>query len=251
MHLEEFAEGGSLLHRLDPRVKLVSAAAFSAVVATLAAPAPLAAALLASGLLVALAGLRLRAVLLRLAVVNGFILFLWLTLPFSVPGEALFSLGPLTATAEGMRQALAITLKSNAIILALLALLATSPVMTLAHALNHLFVPAKLVHLVFFTYRYIHVLHDEYTSLTNAIKIRCFRPRTDLHTYRTYAYLVGMLLVRSFKRSQRVYDAMLCRGFAGTFWLLDHFHLRRKDVAAGAAMAALVVGLALWGLLWT
>src|SRR4030042_1018548 len=81
---------------------------------------------------------------------------------FSVVVALLDTRGPLPASSEGVWQALLITLKSNAIILALLALLATTPVITLAHAANHLFVPAKLVHLFFFTYRYIHVLHAEY-----------------------------------------------------------------------------------------
>jgi cobalt/nickel transport system permease protein len=245
---EEFSSGASVLHRLDPRMKLVCALAFSVVVATLSAPAPLLAALGLAAALVGMARLRARRVAARLVVVNTFILFLWLTLPFTSNGEALFRLGPLAASAQGIQQALLITLKSNAIILALLALLATSPVMTLTHALNHLYVPAKLVHLVFFTYRYIHVLHAEYVSLTNAMRIRCFRPRTDLHTYRSYAYLVGMLLVRSFKRSQRVYDAMLCRGFKGTFWLLDHFALTGRDVAAGALLGLATAALAVWGL---
>jgi len=245
---EDFAAGDSFLHHADPRVKLAAATAFSVVVALLGAPGPLLAAALFAALLALLAKLPPRALAARLALVNGFVLFLWATLPFSLPGIPLLTLGPLTASAEGVRQALLITLKSNAIILALLAMLATTPVITLAHAANHLFVPAKLVHLFFFTYRYIHVLHAEYVSLSNAMRIRCFRPRTSLHTYRSYAYLVGMLLLRSFRRSQRVYDAMICRGFKGTFWLLDHFELKRADLLAGIAMGLFTAGLALWGL---
>jgi cobalt/nickel transport system permease protein len=248
MIAEQFSAGDSFFHRLDPRVKLVLASAFSVVVATVDKTAPLLCAALLSAGLVATARLSLRRVALRLALVNGFVLFLWLSLPFTFQGETLFALGPLEASAEGVHRALLITIKSNAIIMALLALLATSPVMTLAHALNHLWVPAKLVHLSFFTYRYVHVLHAEYLSLSAALKIRCFRPRSDLHTYRTYAYLVGMLLLRSYKRSQRVYDAMVCRGFKGTFWLLDHFELRGADVAALGAGGLLVVGIAFWGL---
>ena len=244
---EDFAAGDSALHRLDPRMKLVVAAAFSVVVAVLEAWGPLAAALIFSLALAATAKLPPRQAAVRLALVNGFVLFLWATLPFSVPGEPLLTLGPLTASSEGVQRALLISVKSNAIILALLALLATTPVISLAHAANHVFVPAKLVHLFFFTYRYIHVLHAEYVSLTNAMKIRCFRPGHNLHTYRSYAYLVGMLLVRSLRRSQRVYDAMVCRGFRGTFWLLDHFELRPFDLACGAAMGLAVVGLAAWG----
>ena len=65
--------------------------------------------------------------------------------------------------------------------------------------------------------------------MVNALKIRAFQPRTSLHTYRTYAYLVGMLLVRSYDRSERVRNAMVCRGFKGRFYDLSEFSLRPFD----------------------
>ncbi|MFH0811012.1 MAG: cobalt ECF transporter T component CbiQ [Pseudomonadota bacterium] len=249
MLTEDFSGGTSFAHRLDPRVKLLAAMAYSVVVVALDRPAPLLAALAASVLMAAAARLPLRQVARRLAFLNLFSLSLLLTLPFTTKGEVLLRVGPLAASAKGLGHATLVALKSNAVVLALLALLATSSVMTLAHALNHLWVPAKLVHLTFFTWRYVHVLHAEYFRLTSAMKIRCFRPRTNLHTYRAYAYLVGMLLLRSFTRSQRVHQAMLCRGFSnGTFWLLEHFELRPADMAAAACLGAATAGLAMWGL---
>jgi cobalt/nickel transport system permease protein len=91
-------------------------------------------------------------------------------------------------------------------------------------------VPDKLTHLLLFTVRYLDVLHREYLRLWAAMKTRGFRPRVNRHTYRSYSYLVGMLLVRSFDRSERVVAAMKCRGFRGRFYLLDHFALSRSDL---------------------
>jgi cobalt/nickel transport system permease protein len=85
--------------------------------------------------------------------------------------------------------------------------------------------PDKLCHLLLFTYRYIYVFEQEFRRLVQAMKIRGFRPRTNLHTYRSYAYLAAMLLVRSFDRAERVFQAMLCRGFNGTFYSLRTFLL--------------------------
>jgi cobalt/nickel transport system permease protein len=48
-------------------------------------------------------------------------------------------------------------------------------------------------------------------------------------------YLVGMLLVRSLDRSERIVRAMKCRGFRGRFYLLDHFHFSAGDVRFAAA----------------
>jgi cobalt/nickel transport system permease protein len=71
------------------------------------------------------------------------------------------------------------------------------------------------------------------------MKARAFRPAFSLHTYRSYANLVGMLLVRSVDRAERVHAAMLCRGYTGRFWFHDHFRFTRLDLA-GAALAALL-----------
>ena len=80
-------------------------------------------------------------------------------------------------------------------------------------------------------------MHEEYSRLRNAVIIRCFKAGTNIHTYRTYAYLVGMLIVRSYERSQRIYQAMLCRGFKGRFPVISHFRLRKGDVVFGLLMA--------------
>ena len=246
MHLEEFAEGTSFFHRLDPRVKFITLIPYIIVVAIMQGIKYPAFALLVSTLMIIITRINRRKLLNRLGVVNIFILFLWLFLPFSHPGNELFHIGPLTATSEGFLFALSITLKANAIVLATIAVLGTSEVFSLTHALVHLKFPRKLVYLFFFFYRYISVLHDEYSKMRRAITIRSFQAKTNLHTYRTYAYLVGMLLVRSFDHSQRIYKAMLCRGFTGNFPIISHFELKRRDIIFGILMTfiTIIMGLA-------
>ena len=102
MHIDNFASGDSLLHRLDPRVKLVIALLFSVIVAVADRSFCLATAFCFSLALLLIARLSLREVFLRLLAVNAFIFFLWLFLPFTYGGEKLFSIGPLTATREGV-----------------------------------------------------------------------------------------------------------------------------------------------------
>ena len=227
-------------------MKIIVAAFFSVVVATAAQCATPLSALFLPAVVVLAARLDLKKVGRRLLIVNGFILFLWFLLPFTYPGQMLFSLGPLKATKAGIDYALLITLKSNAIILACIAFLATTPVPKLIHALHRLYLPEKLVHLFFFCYRYIHVIHLEYHKLDHALKVRCFKPKTDFHTYRTYAYLVGILLLRSYDRSNRIYNAMLCRGFKKKYWILDNLCLKQSDIMLGIIMFCYVMGLMLF-----
>jgi cobalt/nickel transport system permease protein len=243
---EPFSEGASLAHRLDPRGKILVAALFAVLMAVAQTYAAALAGLALALIFLALARLPLKKVLARLLVVNSFIFFLWIVLPFTYPGEAVWSFGPLTATRQGLIYTGLITLKSNAIIIALIALVATVPVVTLGQALHNLRLPDKLCHLFLFTYRYLYVFEQEFHRLVQAMKIRGFRPRTNLHTYRSYAYLAAMLLVRSFDRADRVFQAMLCRGFHGVFYSLQTFSWQRRD---GIFMVASVLALMTLGFL--
>jgi cobalt/nickel transport system permease protein len=231
MHLEEFAEGNSFLHRLDPRVKFITAIPYIFVIAVMQGTKGPLLALMISFLMIALSRISFKKLIGRLIVVNTCILVLWVV----------FNLGSLRATHEGFLYALSITLKANAIVLATIAILGTSEVFSLAHALVHLKVPAKLVYLFFFFYRYISVLHEEYTRLRNAMLIRCFRPKTNMYTYKTYAYLIGMLVVKSYNRSQRIYNAMLCRGFTGKFPIVSHFEFKKADLFFGFLMGLITI----------
>ncbi len=243
---EKFSEGDSLLHNLDPRIKIIVALFFSVSVAVIDKYNSLFFALLLAIFLIIVSKLKVKEIISRLLVVNSFIFLLWLMLPFTLPGEIIYTLGSLSISREGIHYVFLITLKSNTIILATLALLSTSSIYNLIHALSHFHVPDKLIHLFFFTFRYLQTIHSEYIRLNNALKIRGFKAQTNFHTYRTFAYLIGMILVRSYDRSKRVYDAMLCRGFKGKFWILDHFTFKQSDFVSGIIMISCIIGLVLW-----
>ena len=227
--IESYLSGKTLLHRLDPRLKLMIIFFYSFLVAIEREWFPL---FYASFLpLVCLFNCRayLKKLGKRILVVNGFILLLWVILPFTYPGEKILSFGLLSPTVEGIYFCLLLTLKSNLIIITTILFLSTSQIFHLVHALHHLRVSPKLVQLSYFSYRYIPVIHTEYKRLHQAMKMRGFVPRNSPHTYRSIGYLVGMLLLRAYERSRRIYQAMLTRGFKGVFWTLCHFRWRKRD----------------------
>jgi cobalt/nickel transport system permease protein len=238
---ETFAIGSSPMHHMDPRLKIVTATLFSFQTAISDNFSTLITALILGIAMVLLARLNFLMVLKRLMLVNGFIFFLWLILPFSFPGEPIFSLGPLNYTLSGMVLSARITLKSNAILLSLIALTGTSYLATIGYALNQLKVPDKIIYLFLITYRYIFVIEQEYQRLIRAARVRCFEPGTNIHTYRTYAYLVAMLFVRASARADRVYHAMLCRGFIGKFHTLRHFTFSKSDLAWACALGIILM----------
>lgn len=105
----------------------------------------------------------------------------------------------------------------------------------------HLRMPKKLVTLFFLFYRYITVIHDEYLKIKRAAALRGFVPATNLHTYKTYAYIVGGMLIKSFERAEEIYKAMLCRGFNGYFPLFEHFQIKKSDIIFGVISTAIII----------
>lgn len=180
----------------------------------------------------------------RLLAANFFLLFLWVVLPFTYGGESVPLMEKFPVSIAGIFLAAKITIKTNAIVLCFAALVGTCTAVVAGHALRNLGMPSKFVHLLLFTVRYVQTIGQEYKRLHTAALVRGFKPNWRLHTYRTYAYLVGMLLVRSLARSQRIYEAMLCRGFQGRFYSLHHFSFNRAD---GACIAFMAVCMAVLG----
>ena len=245
---ESFAQGNSVLHRLDPRLRIVFATLLSILLAVSMAFPTLFAGLALSVCLIEVSGLPLVEVAKRLTVINLFNVILFLVLPFTYEGMPAFFVGPLACTREGLLLAARISLKSNAILMVFIALIATMPIATLGHGLHRLHMPKKLVYLLLIAYRYVFVLEQEYQRLNTAIRVRGFVPKTNLHTYKTYAYLFGMLLVRSLARADRVYQSMLCRGFKGKFYCIHRFSFSRTDrIWTGLLLLTLMI---LGGLEW-
>ncbi|SMP16816.1 cobalt ECF transporter T component CbiQ [Shimia sagamensis] len=228
---------------LDPRVRIVMACVFAMVtVALVDIPSLIAALMVSVGLLI-LSRLPIRRTLKRMAMMDSFIIFMLVLLPFTMPGDEMFSVFGFPASWQGLWKAIEIGLTANAVILTLMVLVGTMEPVTLGHALHKLRCPEVLVHLLMFTVRYIEVLREEYLRLRGAMKIRGFRPGTNWHTYRSFGYLVGMMLVRAIERSERILGAMKCRGFSGRLLLLQEFSMTRKDHLFVTLLSALCLGL--------
>lgn len=240
MVCETFSRGDTFIHHVDPRLRVLAAAAYAVLVAVSADTRVAAVALALAIWLGAAARLPLRAVAGRLIPVNVFMAFILLTVPLATPGDALFSAGPFEYTRQGLAFAALIAVKGNAIVLAATALVSTMELVTLGHAFERLGVPAALAQLFFFMVRYIDVLRHEQQRVWRAMKVRCFRPGMNLHTYRSTGHLVGMLLVRSFDRSERVLAAMRCRGFRGRFHAFRRLEWSWRDAVFGTVSVLLL-----------
>jgi len=242
---EAFASGKSILHAIDPRIKVVLATIFSFVVALSSSFVILLSGFATAMVLVMVARLDVKEVLKRLAILWGFVVLIWILVPLTYPGTTLIRIGPLGFSSPGILIAAQISLKSTAILLSLMALLATMPIATMGHALGCLGIPDKLVYLLLITYRYVFVMEQEYQRLIRAMKIRGFKPGTNLHSYQSYAYLVGMLFVHASVRADRVSKAMKCRGFTGRFHSLWQFEPDPRNQIFAVIMSLIIILMAM------
>ncbi|PTX16009.1 cobalt/nickel transport system permease protein [Halanaerobium congolense] len=226
---EKLAAGSSWIHGLDPRAKLVVGLFFSFLIALSNELKTLSLFFALAVILIISIKIDFKYLLKRLLLFNLFICLIWIFIPFTFPGKEILTVWQFSVSKEGLFYALKITLRSNSIILLVISLLSTSPVLDLIHAMSRLRIPPKLIYLLFFVYRYLYVIKKEFNTIHQAMLLRAFKAKTNLHTYRSYAYLIAMLLIKSYERSQKVYQAMICRGFKGDFVMIDHFKLKQKD----------------------
>jgi cobalt/nickel transport system permease protein len=244
--LDLFPQTTSPIHRLDPRWKL--AAVLLAVVGTAVLQTLLAAAgaLLLALFLVALSRLPARWYLARTAVFGLLIGLFALFLPFVVPGEESWRIGPLTLSLPGLILALRLLAKATAIFTLMLVLLATAPPQATFKAAHALHVPGLLVQLAMLTVRYTVLFGAELARMRVALRVRGYRNRVARHSYRTIGHVGGTLLVRGYERAERVGQAMRCRGFDGRFRSLTEFRTKTADVAFFVLLVGAAAALAAW-----
>ncbi len=252
---DRYQERPSPIHRLDPRVKVLLTLAFILAVALLpdgAWPA-YGAAVVLIGATTAAARLSPGLVLRRSLLGLPFLLAV-ITVLFTVPGRALWQ-GPwgLTITDGGLVRFSSITSRSLISLSAAVLLTATTRFPDVLHALRHLRVPAVLVAIIAFMYRYLFVLADEAQRLMRARAARSARlPGAKgggslVWRATVVGHMAGQLFVRSLDRSERVYQAMQARGYRGELLTLAPHAMRRRDWLALGVGAAAIVALTIIG----
>lgn len=148
---------------------------------------------------------------------NFFLLLLWLLVPWTAPGETVFKLGFLNITREGIWLCAMSTIKANAIILVFLGIMRGMTPMKLGLALAQLRFSPKLALILVLAGQQIENLRSEWKILRDAARLRGFRARTSLHSWKTIASMLAFLLLRASERAEHLHEALLLRAFKGKF----------------------------------
>ncbi|MFS8876701.1 cobalt ECF transporter T component CbiQ [Synechococcus sp. H55.11] len=211
----------SWLHRWRPLPKLVGLGALMAAFAQVQRLAllPLAWALLA--LLWALSGVPLSRGLKRLAAPGALLIALVALLPLVMGNTILWQWGSLALRWEGLEKALYVVGRSLALLALATLLLETTPLLELLAALRALGIPDLLLELAWLTQRYLQEISAQWQQMQRAAWLRGWQPRGSLwrpgpalrQDLPFLAAGVATLLVRSYERSERVYQALRLRGY--------------------------------------
>jgi cobalt/nickel transport system permease protein len=260
--LDRYRQGTSLVHRLDPRLKLLATLAFVAVVTTTPPGNWLAFGLLtilAIGTLL-VAEIPLVEGMKRSAVALPFAGMVAISLPFTQAGEVVWSWQPfgaaqgrlfgftLTITDVGLVLFATVLVKAWLSVMVSGLLVASTPFPDLLKAMRSLHAPAVLTATISFMYRYLFVLVDEAMRLQTARTSRSVGAgRTVRWRARVLGGMIGSLFIRSYERSERIYAAMLSRGFAGEVRTLSRLTWQARDTWVGLAWVAALVAIAALG----
>jgi cobalt/nickel transport system permease protein len=254
--LDPYHHRRSPVHQLDPRVKLLLALAFI-LTSALTPPGAWPVYILLLSLVIAvevLSDLGVVYVQKRSLLALPFILAA-LPIIFTTSGYplAIIPLGPwtLTVTQPGLERFISIALKSWISVQAAVVLAASTPFPALLTAMRAIHVPRLLVAIFGLMWRYLFVLADEALRLIRARAARSGQSvSSHLRTGGSLTWrakvaggMVGNLFLRAFDRSDRIYMAMVSRGYDGDVRTIPLPQLR------GSQIAVLALGLLILALL--
>jgi len=241
-----YLDRASPVHRLAPEVKIVAVLLFTvAVVATPREAVPAFAAYAALLVVPAVAARVPAGWLARRAAIELPFVVLAAALPFLAGGERVLLLG-LSLSVDGLYGAWNIVAKATLGVVASLLLAATTTPRDLIAGLDRLRCPQPVTMIATFMLRYLDVLAGEARRMRVARLARGDDPRF-LWQLRGFATGIGALFLRAFERGERVYLAMLARGYDGrmpTVWRVGAAGAGQWVTAAVVPVPALVIAAA-------
>ncbi|MGQ0679512.1 MAG: cobalt ECF transporter T component CbiQ [Actinomycetota bacterium] len=242
-----FVHGNSRIHRLKPQCKVAATVLF--VLTVVATPREAFWAFGAHALVLAAVARTARVplgfVARRLTIELPFVAFA-LFLPL-VAGGPRVEVAGASLSVDGLWAAWNILAKSTLGVAASIILAASTPVPEILKGLDRLRLPKAFTAVAGFMVRYLDVVTDQMRRMRIARASRGYDPRWAWQV-KALAWSAGTLFIRSYERGERVYLAMVSRGFTGALPVLGEQEAGRGQWAATLTVPALsaLVAAAAW-----
>ncbi len=216
--LDEYANLNSLIHQWDVRHKLIGLITLMFAFATVNSWYLIPLMLLVTLMLYTISKLPLSFLASRLRYPGFFLFGVIILLPFLSGQTIIWQLGFLTIRQEGCLAVILIVSRFFAIMTIGLILFGTSSFLTTVKGMRSLGISPIITDMLMLSYRYIFELSHQLNMMLKATKLRGFqRSKISWINLSVYAALTGSLLVRSYQQAERVYQAMLLRGYGNVF----------------------------------
>ena len=85
----------------------------------------------------------------------------------------------------------------------------------------------------YFTLKMIETLTSDFKNIKTTLRARGFKANTSLFAYETFGNILGMLFVKSIRKSQALKESFEARGFSGKIYLNDEFNINKYDYYLG------------------
>lgn len=233
--LDEQADGTSMVHRLNPLSKLLITIAYIGITTSYDKYN-------LSGLIIMIvfpaiwyqfAGLLFRECFYRMRYVMPLVIIMALPNPFMDKAPMLFA-GSFVIS-RGVLSMITLVIKGILCLMMSYILIATTSVEEICKALRRIHVPAFFTTLILLTFRFITILLDEVSIMTDAYKLRA--PGQNGIAFKAWGSFLGQLIIRSSDRAQNLYESMVLRGYKGDIEYLG----RKKYYKYSGLIAAITL----------
>lgn len=237
--LDQLSYKDTFVHRLDPRAKLIATLLFLFTVISfskyeITALLPF---FLYPMILMTVGEIPFKFIFKKIIWVSPFAIFIGIFNPLLDSSKISLFHGLMISA--GWLSFFSILIKFTLTISAALLLIATTSFPGVCHGLRQLGLPSLFVSQLSFLYRYIFVLMEETMRIVRARNMRSYGERG--RDMKTFVRIVGTLFIRTVERAERVYFAMLSRGFQGDMPSLKRFHIKTGDLIFTASVILFLV----------
>jgi cobalt/nickel transport system permease protein len=230
---EIYIPGNTLLHRFNPDLKLFLTLFYIVIAVTVTEEQYVKLFLLLVPLLIILVSGKIpfKMIILRIIQVMPVIFFMVLFLYINkiLNGKEYF-----------IKESLSITLKPVISILSIIVLTSTTEFSLLMKSLKTFRVPDIIVNNISFMYRYMFILTEEVRNMLIARNSR-YAGGFSIRQIKILGNMAGVLFLRTLERSERIYNAMLSRGYNGEIKILQNKTITVKEVILSITFACIIL----------
>lgn len=226
--MDTLSQGTSVIHKLDPRILLVTTIiyiifvisfdryAISALIPFLIYPVTL----------LILGEMPLDYFIKKIILISPFVLFLALLNPL-FDRQIMMQIAGIKIS-SGMISSFSIILRFILTVSSALLLIALIGIQGICHALGKLYLPQAFVTQLLLLYRYLFILTEEISNTILAKSLRQLNSKSI--SFKTYISILGHIFLRSLDRAERIYLSMCSRGFSGHIPLSKKHYIKIEDI---------------------